>query len=455
MGFLDSTIYFIITIGILVFIHEFGHFIAAKMCKMRTDVFAIGFGKRLFGWNMVNGFTFGSLPEDLDMKGHTDYRLSLLPLGGYVKIAGMIDESFDKDFLNQEPKPWEFRSKPTYQKLFVISAGVMMNLTLALAVFAGINFFQGKQVYNTTKVGVIQESSIAAQAGFQSGDKILSVNGVAVNDWEKLMNQLLLENLGKDKVVEVQRDNEVIELNVDGKLLTDASHQETLFLPIGHTKPMINQVFEDSPASDAGIQSYDVFLALNGQELSTTQEAIDIISSNKDSEIPVTILRDEDTVRTSVVPGFDGKIGITIRDVYTGPVDFETFGFLKSIVLGAEDIVSYTKLTFGSIGSVIKGDVEFGTTFGGPVRIAQYAARSADLGLIAFLRFLAILSLTLAIFNIIPFPVLDGGHLVIILIEGLIRRELPIKLKIAIQNFGFIILLALMAFIIYSDIINL
>ena len=137
---MDYILYFILTIAILVFIHELGHFLAAKVCKMRTDVFAIGFGKRLFGWNKINGFTIGDLSKDLDLEGHTDYRISLLPLGGYVKISGMVDESFDTEFANTEPQPYEFRAKPTYQKLFVITAGVMMNLTLTLVIFSGINF---------------------------------------------------------------------------------------------------------------------------------------------------------------------------------------------------------------------------------------------------------------------------------------------------------------------------
>ncbi|MGA7838228.1 MAG: site-2 protease family protein, partial [Ignavibacteriaceae bacterium] len=124
---MDYVIYFAITIGILVFIHEFGHFIAAKSCGMRAEVFAIGFGKRLFGWNKINGFTFGDLPKDFDGGDHTDYRLSVLPLGGYVKIAGMVDESFDTEFADKAPEPYEFRARPVYQKVIVITAGVAMN----------------------------------------------------------------------------------------------------------------------------------------------------------------------------------------------------------------------------------------------------------------------------------------------------------------------------------------
>ncbi len=137
---MDYIIYFAITIGILVFIHEFGHFAAAKLSGMRADVFAIGFGKRLFGWNKKSGFSFGELPKDFDSEGHTDYRLCLLPLGGYVKIAGMVDESMDAEFVNRPPQPWEFRAKPLHSKVFVITAGVLMNLLLAWIIFWGGNF---------------------------------------------------------------------------------------------------------------------------------------------------------------------------------------------------------------------------------------------------------------------------------------------------------------------------
>lgn len=451
---MNYIIYFIITIGILVFIHELGHFLAAKICRMRTDVFAIGFGKRLFGWNRINGFTTGDLPEDLDMQGHTDYRLSLLPLGGYVKIAGMIDESFDNSFVKEEPKPWEFRSKPTIQKLFVITAGVMMNLTLTLVVFAGINFFQGKQVFKTTTLGDVNKGTFAAEVGFQSGDKILQINDTKPEHWEEVLNNLVLDDLGGDKTVKVQRGDEIAELNIDGGKIAEAA-QESFFLPLGDSKPMISEVLPDSPAEDAGIKQYDIFLSLNNIKLSGSQQAIDIISNHQDMEMPLVVLREEDTVRTAVTPGIDGKIGVRIGDVYTGEIDYQTFGLFKSVALGVEDIIQYTGLTFSSIGGVIKGDIEFGSAFGGPVRIAQFAAKSAEMGMVSFLRFLALLSLTLAILNILPFPVLDGGHFIIILIEGIMKRELPIKFKIAIQNAGFIFLLLLMAFIIYNDIINL
>ena len=451
---MDYIIYFVITIAILVFIHELGHFAAAKLCKMRADVFAIGFGKRLFGWNKINGFTFGDLPKDLDTDGNTDYRLCLIPLGGYVKIAGMVDESFDTEFANEEPKPYEFRAKPTYQKLFVITAGVMMNLTLTIAIFWGINFFQGKQVMKTTTIGELAPGGKAEMIGFQTNDKITSINGEEVNNWDEVLNNIFVDNINENKTVTVERNNQQVEVVIPSEKIKSAT-EEVPFIQPGDTKPIITDVMKNSPAEDAGVQQYDLFLALNNIPLSTSAKAIEIISSNPDTEMPLVILRDVDTVFTKVKPALDGKIGVSISDSYAGPVEFQSFGFFESISLSISQVNTYTILTVTSIGSVIKGDIEFKNAFGGPVKIAKYAAQSADNGIISFLFFLAMLSLSLAIINILPFPVLDGGHFVIILIEGLIKKELPIKIKIGIQNAGFVLLLLLMAFIIYNDIISL
>ncbi len=451
---MDYIIYFIITIGILVFIHEFGHFAAAKICKMQTDVFAIGFGKRLFGWNKINGFSFGELPKDFDQKGHTDYRLCLLPLGGYVKIAGMIDESFDTEFVNKEPQPHEFRAKPTYQKLFVITAGVLMNLILTILIFWASNYFQGKQIILTTEIGRIQAESQAAKAGFHTGDKIISIDGKEVQNWEDITKYMFIENLGKNVTVQVERDGQQITFNVPAEFLSGTSNSK-MRLPFSHTQPYIADVLKSSPAKEAGIQAGDIVISINDTPVESSQDVIDIISSNKEKDIPIVLLRDKDTVATMVNPGIQGKIGIRIGDVYTGPYKYVSFGILGSLERSISDIGRYTVLTFSMFKNVISGDVEFGQVFGGPVKIAQFAAKSADSGIMSFLYFLAMLSLSLAIINILPFPVLDGGHFVIILIEGILKKELPIKVKIAIQNVGFVILLMLMAFIIYSDIINL
>ncbi len=451
---MDYIIYFAITIGILVFIHEFGHFAAAKLSGMRADVFAIGFGKRLFGYNKKSGFSFGELPKDFDGEGYTDYRLSLLPLGGYVKIAGMVDESGDVSFADKEPQPYEFRAKPVWAKVFVITAGVFMNLMLAWLIFWGANFFQGKPITPTTTIAYVEDGSPASLAGFVTGDKILSVNGKEFNNWEDLRAEILINTLGEDINVKVLRAGVEQNLLVQRKLIPDDETQTMFLVPEG-VKPAIGEVVKDSPAEKAGIKTGDILLSINGVTLHTAKQTTEIISSNPGKELQLVVQRDKEEVNISVTPGEDAKIGVAIGPVFMGESKMRTYGAFESVYYGWKDIEKMTALTFSMIGKVFTGDVEFKKAFGGPIKIAQIAAKSADSGISNFLYFLALLSLSLAILNIMPFPVLDGGHLVMILIEAAIKREIPIKIKMAIQNTGLVLLLLLMAFIIYNDIISL
>lgn len=451
---MDYIIYFAITIGILVFIHEFGHFAAAKLSGMRADVFAIGFGKRLFGWNRKSGFSFGELPKDFDGEGHTDYRLSLLPLGGYVKIAGMVDESMDTSFADKEPQPYEFRAKPLWAKVFVITAGVFMNLMLAWFIFWGANFFQGKPMTPTTTIGFVENESPAAKSGFLTGDKIISVNGKEVKYWEDLRAEIFINTLGENINVKVLRNGNEKTLSINRKLIPEDESQAMYLIPEG-VKPGIGEVLKDSPAEKSGLKAGDILLSLNGIQLNSSKQATELISANAEKEIQLVIKRDKEELTIPVTPGKDAKIGVALGPVFMGKTQMRTYGFFESIGQGWKDIEKMTALTFSMIGKVFSGNVEFKKAFGGPIKIAQMAAKSADSGIANFLYFLALLSLSLAILNILPFPVLDGGHLVMIIIESIIKREIPIKIKMAIQNTGLVLLLLLMAFIIYNDIISL
>lgn len=451
---MDYIIYFAITIGILVFIHELGHFLAAKLTGMRADVFAIGFGKRLFGWNKKTGFSFGELPKDYKSEGETDYRLSMLPLGGYVKIAGMVDESFDTEFANKEPQPYEFRSKSFWQKTFVITAGVTMNLLLAIFIFWGANFFKGKPVTETTTLGYVEENSTADSLGLMTGDKIIAVNNEPVTYWEDLRTEIYVNTIGEDLNITVERAGLTKTIFIPRKKVPDLEKQGEFIFPEG-LRPYVSAVDAGSPAENAGIKTGDVFISINNQNLASYKQLVSIISANAGIEVQAVLKRGKDTLYTAVTPAQDGKIGIAITETFEGKVNYQTFGFFESFYFAGVDMVNYTKLTFSVAKKVIIGEVEFGKAFGGPVRIAQLAARSADVGIEGFLFFLAILSLSLALINIMPFPVLDGGHLLMIIIETIARREIPVKVKIAINNTGFVLLLLLMAFIIYNDILSL
>ena len=452
---MQEILYFIITIGILVFVHEFGHFAAAKLSKMRVDVFAIGFGTRLFGWNKLRGFSFGDLPKDFDGEGNTDYRLCLLPLGGYVKIAGMIDESGDVTFADVEPQPYEFRAATTPKKVFVITAGVLMNLLLAILIFWGNNYFIGKHLTKTTTVGIVEAGSPAEKAGFKEYDKILSINDASVNYWEDIRSEIYVTTIGKDLKVVVNRNDDLVTLNIPRKIVP-SDESKGMFLYSNNLKPVIADILKKSPADSAGMKANDVLLALNNVPLHSVQQTISIISASKGQPVAVKILRNKDTVVAQATPGKDGKIGILLGGyIFLGETTRITNGIFASFTLGLSDVYRTTQLTFVMFKRVISGQLPFGKAFGGPIKIAQYAARSADSGIASFIMFIGLLSLSLAILNILPIPALDGGHLIMILVEAVIKKEIPIGIKVAIQNTGMALLLLLMAFIIYNDVLSM
>ncbi len=208
MELFNSIFYFLIVIGVLVFIHEFGHFIAARLTGMRAEVFALGIGYRLFGYNKVNGFTFGKLSDEVELGDNTDYRICAFPIGGYVKVAGMIDESMDKEFLTKEPMPYEYRAKPVWKRMIVITAGVIMNFLLAFLIFYSLTLIKGKTITDTTKIGYISVTSPAKNSDLKAGDRIISINNHQVNSWDDVQAKLYFETLGEALTISVDRNGE-------------------------------------------------------------------------------------------------------------------------------------------------------------------------------------------------------------------------------------------------------
>jgi regulator of sigma E protease len=189
--------------------------------------------------------------------------------------------------------------------------------------------------------------------------------------------------------------------------------------------------------------------------LGGSSEFIEIVSQSAGVELQVKVVRESDTLNIAVIPSSDGKIGIAINDIFEGKTELRKYGFFESFSVAGQELFNYTALTFVGVSKIISGQIEAGNAVAGPVRIAKLAAKSAEVGIESFLFFLAILSLSLALINIMPFPVLDGGHLLMIIIETIARREIPVKVKLAINNTGFVLLLLLMAFVIYNDILSL
>jgi len=452
MEILSSIFYFVIIFGVLVLVHEFGHFITAKLCKMRAEIFAIGMGNRLFGWNKKTKFSFGSLPSDLDLEDHTDYRVAMFPIGGYVKIAGMIDESMDTDFLSHDPQPWEFRARPKWQRAIVMSAGVIMNVILAICIFWGIIYFNGKTVRPITEIGYVATNSAAAHAGFQAGDKIVAINNHAMKQWDEIESLVYTESATKDLVFQIQRNDSVKLLTVRYATLPDLTQERFGILSAGLI-PVVQNVENGKPAETIGLQPSDTILAVNRTPVSSGSLS-EVVKANAGKEILLTWKRGNKKMETKVTPTKEGRIGVSLSVAYLGPVLHEDYTIIEALPAGIHEVVFASKLFLTNIYQIIVGKASFTNSIGGPVKIAQMANQSAESGIAPFLGFLALLSITLALINVLPFPALDGGHLAFLAYEAIFKREVPNKVRIVVQQVGFFILLAFMAFVLYNDVIH-
>ncbi len=437
MSILLTIFYFLITIGILVLVHELGHFLAAKLTGMRVDRFSIGFPPRAFGKKI----------------GDTDYCISWIPIGGYVKIAGMIDESMDTDFLKKPPEPWEFRSKPFISKFFVMIAGVLMNVLLAIIIFWGINFSQGKFLKETNIVGFVAENSIASKIGIKKGDKIVTVGKKNINHWDEINSQIFLEKVGTDIEINIDRNGEQLSLIIPYKEIKTFSEDDLGIFPEG-TATLITAVEPGKPAENVGLKPGDILISINNQIVNNSAQVKSIIEANANKELLIVWKRNEDTLKGSAIVTNEGRIGVGLGTIYIGPKKQVSYSIYEALTAGVSNIISATKLFAYSIKQIIIGKAKFSQSFGGPIKIAQMATQSAEMGWISFLAFMGLLSISLAIINIIPFPALDGGHILFLFIELIIRKEIPVKVKLAIQQVGFFMLLALMAYVIYNDIMN-
>lgn len=435
MQILETLFYFIVTLGILVFVHEFGHFIAAKLCRMRVDRFSIGFPPRAFGKQI----------------GETDYCVSWIPIGGYVKIAGMIDESFDTDYLDRPPEPWEFRSKPVWQRMIVISAGVIMNLLLAIVIFWGINYYQPRQIRETTEIGYVVEKSPADEAGLREGDKILQVNGRPVQNWEDVLNGIYLEGAGNDVPITVQRNGQDVQRVLKRIDLANPTPVSLGLLP-AKTEIAVGVVEPGMPADKLGLKPMDVFVVMDGQPIRDDEKVRSIVKAHAGKPLSVEWTRNGQPMSGTTTPTDDGRIGISFGAHYTGPSTTVQYTLLEAFPRSLTEFVSITKVFIHQIGQLITGKTAFSQSVGGPIKIAQMATQSAEMGVIAFFGFMAMLSISLALLNILPVPALDGGHLIFLVYEGIFRREIPVKVKLGIQRAGFFLLLAFMAFVVYNDI---
>jgi regulator of sigma E protease len=431
---------FVGALMILVFIHELGHFLAAKFFGMRVERFSVGFPPRIWGFK----------------KGDTDYCIGATPLGGYVKISGMVDESMDTEHLEAEPQPWEYRSKPVWQRMIVITAGVIFNMILAFFIFSGLVMTNGKLVVPVEKIdGIyVTEESILHEIGFRNNDKIIGVNGEEVVYFNDLVASSALT--AEDLSYIVIRDGEQITVPVSSNFLD--SLQTRGFISPELILPSIpSGIVEGSPASEAGLQRGDKIIAVNGAEVGYWIQLTSLIESNpENTPMELEIVRDGEVRTVSVTPSSDNTLGIYPPDLdIAGGIRID-YGFGESLAAGWDETAEQTTGILQGFARMISGDISVKQNLGGPIAIANMTRQATDSnGWIGFWTITALLSITLAIMNILPIPALDGGHLVFLIYEGITRREPTEKVKIIAQNIGFFVLVSLMLFVVFNDVIKL
>ncbi len=456
LNFLPYIGWVLLAIMILVFIHELGHYLFAKLFKMKVDKFSVGFPPKIIGKKI----------------GETEYVLGLTPLGGYVKIAGMVDESMDTEVLDTEPKPYEFRAKPVWQRIVVITGGVLFNLILAAIIFIGMKVVYGEIYPPAVGAVMVSESSVAHDMGLRTGDLITGVNGKPVEALEGLggMEEVLLAN---PLIIDLERGGELIRLEGPSDMMTRLNTSGVNF-GINFSAALVGVIVEDSPAEAAGLMRGDRILSVGDSVITFFEDIQPALQATNGSSFVMRFVR-SDTVLTvgsgpavmlpdslQMVDGTIFEVSMTAdksNDQFIMGIfpmfRFKRYGFGQAIVSGVGETFVNTRLVAASLKRIFVGQDSFRQNIGGPVMIAKATKEAADAGARYFWNIVAMLSITLAIINILPIPALDGGHLVFLIYEGIVRKEPSLKLRMALQQVGMVILLAFMVFVIFNDIVKL
>lgn len=427
----------ILALTILVFIHELGHFLAARMFGVKVEKFYIFFdawGKKIWSFK----------------RGDTEYGIGWLPLGGYVKIAGMIDESLDKEQMKSEPQPWELRAKPNWQKFIVMIAGIVMNVILGVILYIIIlHRFTGDYlpVSSVNNDGGIYATEAGMKYGFQTGDKLVSINGKSFERYEDFESARLY--FGSDVVVD--RNGSMQTINVPDSAFRDKMRGQSL---IDVKSIVIVNALSDTVhnAKDAGMMKGDTIVSINGADLICVSQMMDLFRNSKDTDVRIGVKRTSGVDTLSAHVNKNGQLGFEMN-VKLYAYDTLPYTFGKSLSYGTRDAFEVFYFQAVSVWRIIRGDIPARDSISSPIGIAKLFSTKWDWA--SFWIMTALLSMVLAFMNLLPIPALDGGHILFIGIESVTRRKLSDKFMERAQVVGMVLLMGLMLFAFGNDILKL
>ncbi len=427
---------------VLVGLHEWGHYIMARIFGIRVNKFYIFFD---FLFPMPNVLNFALWKKK---KGDTEYGIGWFPMGGYVDIEGMIDETKDASKLASEPQPYEFRSKPAWQRLLVMLGGVIVNLILGVLIFwavtynAGDNFLSMKEV---NKLGIVAHP-IAEEIGLKTGDKIVNVSGKDIENFSDLLSSNVI--LGENVYFSVIRDGKTIEIPIPNDLYEKLSDEESEGFIDALQTFSVGEVVPDTPAEEVGLAAGDRIVKFNGEEIQYYHQFTTLASKNLDKEVELSIKRNSDTLIVKPTLSETGKLGFqSLPDLNYEHKDLSVGA---AFVMGSSRAFSVITDNIKGFKKIFSGQVSAGKALAGPVGIA----RRFYGGVWDWARFWMItgmLSMALAFMNLLPIPALDGGHALLLLYEMISGRTPSVKFMERTQQVGMVILLGLLAWIMFND----
>ncbi len=436
----------ILGLSILVTLHELGHFIPAKLFKTRVEKFYLFFDF-LFPMQSVMNFSIFKFK-----KGETEYGLGWFPLGGYVKIDGMIDESMDKEFLKSEPKPWEFRSKPAWQRLIIMLGGVTVNIITGIVIFIALTYYLGESYLpsNQAKYGIVAHP-LAEEIGLKTGDKILKVNGKTYERFSDPIDpDILMESTS---FYTIQRGDSIFDLTIPSDFINkmaDKKYKNASFVdPITPFK--IGRVVPGNEADKAGLLKGDKITAVDSIKIDYFHEIQNALSIKKSQKITLTVLRNNQSMSLQAQVTPEGKLGFEVDS----ELKYETqkFGILTSIGKGTVKAFSFVALQAKGFKKLFTGEIDASKSLSGPIGMAQQFGGTWDW--VRFWTLTGLISMVLAFMNLLPIPALDGGHVVFLLYEIIARRKPSDVFYEGAQKIGMALLLGLMVYAIFNDVIRL